>query len=752
MRKAVNPLFIGAKHLTTNGRQIKHVALIKHFGSLSINKTTDEKADFIGLDLETNHLTGELKLLGLWTDEGYNHFTENFLGVIYSYIKMSIYDQKFLVWWNKLDSYVILKQFLLYHSDKKIIARALEHYGKISADWNKQSADWTVKPVISVEINGVEFGIYHAIRSSIQFFIKKGDDVKKIWAYDVAQMYQAGLEKEAKGRFDWYSKVDQSAHLVDWQRFEKDDHYKNEIVLKSNMLDAKAVHALAYQVLDDFHGAFGAYPRSLISQGSLARSALIAQLKNDGLDPNAEAKQISLNTHTDSIAIQLGNAGLKDFLSLITEAYSAGYIEAIRFGSAKKGAYADIASAFPATVVELFDLRGAQYIKGTGEPHRPKHGYCFIRGKITVPESVIFNPITIKHPLNHTTNIRASGTYLASYILEERDLLIEQGATFENEEWYAIETQGELSPLAKTARSFLALRKKFIAEKNTAQYMAKVAVNSLYGILFECVDTYEEIGEDVKKAGYRAGEFFNPIYATYITAKTRILLSRASIGVEKNGGKIVALMTDSITWNGTPDQLPKEFWKEEKTLGFFEKPEAIKNIVCLGSGRYGFESPSGEHTSRQRGLNAVEELNWKKLLNEAESETHKLKVRALISVGILLGNHEFNYKDLGRIVELDREIELIVGLTKRPLKQNLNIKKMRTHLMDTEAFHIPEYMFGSNDMTLPDLRAEMAKMPYIMRKEKSNMLANKRSKKYYDKNADVIRSKRNARYRRKQNG
>jgi hypothetical protein len=851
--KGINSLFIGREHLNLEGRDIKHISLIRKFGILSPNKTSNEPMEFIGLDLETDHKTGELKLLGFWEDNNYSYFTNNFLSVIYNYVKKSIYDNKNIVWWNRLDPFIILKQFLIIQKDNEIVNRALMHYGKIPAEWDNKNKKFIVKPVISVIVGDKEFGIMNAIRSSIQFYIKKDDEIKTCWAYDVAQMYMSGLEKEATSRFSYYSKVDESAHLVSWALFEIDDDYKHNIVLKSNMLDARAVTDLAKETLKEFYTAFKAYPKTLISQGSLARSALMAQLNNMGLDAPKEARKIGIYRHIDKIFIQLGADKAKNLLSLVTEAYSAGYIEAIRFGYAEKGAHADIASAYPATIVQLYDLTGAKYEYGKGIPERAKKGYTFIRGYVDVPESVTFNPITIKHPVFKETNIRASGYYRASYTIEERDFMESQGATFNDEEWFKIETNGNLSPLAKVAQEFIELRKRLLAENNSAQYMAKIASNSLYGILFEAVDTYEEgtfkktyeetikdnfykdilkhwrkkidftglekdlkyyLGndypkirsmwhgeskshpEDVKsqleyegiflksdhpadilleindlyrietkkvqreeiventvlKSGYRAGEFFNPIYATFITAQTRILLAKGALEIENNGGKVIALMTDSITWQGTPDQLPNEYVKEEKTLGYFEKPDTVSDIICLGAGRYGFKTEKGYMVTKQRGLAVSDNLDWKEILNNSNDLKYITKTRALVSVGMILGNHEYKVPDLGRIVEVDREVDLIVGLTKRPLKEELDINKMKHGLIDTVSFHIGRGMLGNNDLTLPELRDKLKRMQYELKADKVKRQTNQRQKRFYEDNKQRIRQEKRDYMRNKRAG
>src|SRR5690606_41432597 len=95
--------------------------------------------------------------------------------------------------------------------------------------------------------------------------------------------------------------------------------------------------------------------------------------------------------------------------------------------------------------------------------------------------------------------------------------------------------------------------------------LTKTIINSLYGITYELTPIYEiSDDEDIQKTGLRAGDFFNPIFASYITAKTRCLLSDASMNIIENGGKIYFHMTDSIIYKGILD---KKYYKEEKTEG-----------------------------------------------------------------------------------------------------------------------------------------------------------------------------------------
>src|SRR5690606_32945795 len=133
---------------------------------------------------------------------------------------------------------------------------------------------------------------------------------------------------------------------------------------------------------------------------------------------------------------------------------------------------------------------------------------------------------------------------------------------------------------------------------NVLADLTKTIINSLYGITYQLTPIYDISDNDIRKYGLRAGDFFNPVFASYITAKTRCLLSDASMNIIENGGKIYLHMTDSIIYNGILD---KEYYREEKTLGYFEKPEKINDVIILGAGRYEYRK-NGKYIIKNRGF------------------------------------------------------------------------------------------------------------------------------------------------------
>ena len=876
MARRPNELFIGTDYLSVEGNSNKHPALIRLYANPNVKKITNEPLNVIGLDIETNHLTGEMKLLGVYDGE-YQYYTDKFLSVIVSLVHKAKGQQKALAYWNRLDPLTMYRVLLSELKDDESRNRSMDRYGRVGGEYDKKHGRWDVPPVLELELDDGElFGIKQVIRSSVQFYYKRpwDEDIQTVWAYDIAQLFPGHLEKEAS-RFKWYSKVSEEAHVVDWERFDNDKQYRNDVVLYSNKLDARACYELAYIIQEDFYSAFNAYPRNLISQGALARAAVVAELvkkyENDFQDDkeldkkiSEEFRSIGIMNYYDEWAEKFGAETMKDLYALSCEAYSGGQIDAIHYGSAGKGWYADIASAYPGIIQNLDDLRGAEIKQGKGAPPKPEHGYVLIRGTVHIPQGVDYHPLTVKHPVYQDTNIRPVGTFKGAYIYEEREYLRARGATFEDEVWYHIKTAGKKSVLAEVCERFIDLRRELQEQNSSSEYMAKISANSLYGILYEAVDTHEErevektyvetvegfykevfepyrknldlteikeelkyrldneyqkvlqrwhnanaytspeelkmelkeqgvhlendhpadilmevdtlyqneqtkyertyTTEEVRRNGYRAGEFWNPIYATIITAKTRLLMSKASDAIAKNGGKPIVLMTDSITWEGQKDDMPQELWRSEKTLGYFEEPEPVYNIVCLGTGRYGFEMSDGSYVSKRRGLNATDihspdgvvlgGFDWNvalDIMKENKTDEVDMNVRMLNTIGIILHRKDLTYKDIARIVEEKRTVKALAGLHKRWLNLPDNdIGVLKERLVKTDPIILAPGMFGENtvpDLSLPILRKEMMEKKLITKKQRKRKTSKKTSNKHYGGNKEKILKKYRENYR-----
>ena len=814
MARRYNELYLGNEFLNIQGREIKHVGLMREFGNVNVNKVSDDPLKLVTMDLETNHLTAELKLLGVWDGTVYtprDYKNSNFLVTLFNLVEKVFWTKgnNALGYWNKLDPFILYKQFLLLFNDERQ-DYSMKRYGKISGEWDSVEGVWTIRPVCQVTITRghrtFKFGIKNVIRSSVQFFYYEviGGKCKQLnnekyiintlWAFDIAPLYKYNLAKEMKARkklFPYYSKVDKSAHLVDWDRYEIDENYRENIVLLSNKFDAMAVYDLGTLLINDFKKAFHYYPTQLISSGAIARASIVATLRwkysniyTDSKDVNKaiknDLKAIGLMNYYDIWHFQMqDDTALKDMFCLFYEAYSGGMIEAIRYGLIKSGYYSDLASAYIKHIIDLMDLRDSKVTHGVGEPPHIDNSYCFIRGTVEIPLHINYHPITVKHVTNRETNVRAVGTYKGSYTINERDYLIELGAAFIDEVWYNIETKGDRSPLGLVTENLTKLRYEAIERGDSAEYLLKTAAASIYGITYEATNTFIESDQlEIIKNGYRGGEFLNPLFATWITAETRLQMSRATNNIDDNGGKPVILMTDCIFWEGEANALDKKFIRDKKTLGFFETPVAFSEMACLGSGRYSYiDSKKGYVTTKNRGLNVVDfhrpegiELgvyNWINALKLAEATDSlkiNVKVRLLISVGMILHSKydkfdkegklikaSYTVQDLGKVVTESREVDLVTGLTKRILSHPINnVKDITQGSISTESIYYAFGMKGDGklvDQTLPILREEVQKLEVKTAKKRDLTNRSKASLKYNETHKVDILTTERAKYK-----
>jgi len=242
------------------------------------------------------------------------------------------------------------------------------------------------------------------------------------------------------------------------------------------------------------------------------------------------------------------------------------------------------------------------------------------------------------------------------------------------------------------------------------------------------------------------------------------LLARACLEVEKKGGQPILIMTDSIFWKGTADMLPADMVRYPKTVGYFEPPERVTDMVCLGSGRYGYKTAKGYMQSKKRGLNAVDihdpdglqmdEFNWLsalEIMKKTNSDKILVTVRVLVSVGMVLHNSAYNVLDLGRVVEEIREVDAIVGRTKRVYNADLkDATLLSTQLVTTTPIYLFPSMFGDGniiDQTLPELRAEMMKLMCVTSEDKIKNSKRKYSNKYYKEKKAEIDAERNNKYK-----
>lgn len=772
--KKLNSL-VSEEAIARGGRVSKHPSVIRYHSIPSNGDLISQPKPFISLDIESDHETGEMHLLGCYNGKKYWFYEENHLSGFVQVIDYCEFNHHSLSYWSKFDPVQLLR-LLIIDLDPEEQLIALRYYTKIMASWNKKKATWEERPTVERKIRNKVFGISASIRASLQFFIRQEDseNIGNVWAYNIAPFYAENLKKTAKRYgFDWYSKMSEKEHLLnkdDWERFH---HPKNKLdeafrkdVLKSNELDAKLAWYLTMKLQNDFASVYyGRYPASLISSGSFTRASLMAYTeevnKKDFGGKAYKAKvmddlqSIGIKYHEQNWKDQLGEEIFKDFYSLCHEIYWGATIECYGYGYFERAFTADLSGAYPSTENELLDLRHSVIDYGVGlPPDEEKHTYVMIRGTVNIPDHTEYHPFLIRNPVHDTGNIHPTGRFRSCYWKTERDLGLEMGIYFENEEWYRITTKGQLSVIAGCSRSLQKIRFDLRAKNDPNEFRPKQENSGLYGINFEATPIYKTVGKDLVYDGLRGGKYLNSIYASRITSQTRCKMSRACIEIRKAGGKPIWVQTDAVSWLGKVSDLSKELWREEKTIGYFEKPSEIRDMISLGAGRYEYSKLNKEtgewdnYTAKSRGVYLEEikgadgitigNVRWKDELKRLTNDKIILHMKTLITPGMILGNKDYTVKDLGRIVVVKKELDPISGRNKRKIDKIKDLSSLATTHYWSEPIPVSDGLILGEDLidnTLPILREELKtkKFKDVSKQEKSRHRTEDQKKEYREK-------------------
>ena len=647
-----------ALHTVSSNFKLLHHLLISRYSKVTLHHT-NTMFGMVGLDIETDHTTGKPKLLGYSYEDGYYFSVENptlvdLFGTVNSLINNKRGTN--LVTWGNLDITCIIRLFDPNEDERNRIKSGL--------GGNFSKGEWIAEPPLLREVNGTPFFIDHYISGrSLRLGVIHKNRSYSIWIYNISQFYPTTIAETAKALgFDW-TNYDRDTHLVDWNRFTADPDYR-VLVIESNRQDAEIVRKMATNLANTFNNVFGAYPKLLVSAGSLADGAVSKLLSVDDYASN-NWRHLRYTTFKGSPFIDLAE-------SILSEAYSAGYVDQFGIGYYERAFTADISSAYPDKIRRLPDLRNFRIFAGKGDPslkisELEDSGWrvftAAIRGTVTIPEHLKFHPITVKTAQRQ--NIRPLGTFNAAYMLEERTFCIEWGARFTSEVWTLFATkEWKTAPIARVSEKLQELRSDFIRKRQNAatdeeamlfdgmQYTVKVVDNSLYGKNVMTVSIVEDIDGKPTTTGFRAGDRFNQLYGAWITATTRIQLAEACMALDKAGSRPIMAMTDAVYWSGNKDDLPFESIAKVKTAGYFESPETIDDFYVVKTGQYeyrkghvfdhkvrGLNMPYEDRSSKESFYRkTIKEWAAEKLTWHPEDIEIPIRTRKLMTIGM----HDLN--------------------------------------------------------------------------------------------------------------
>ncbi len=581
----------------------------------------DKSYKFNSIDVET--VDNELFIFG-YTLNGEYCYTENdFYDVFHNLLIESIREKCDILTWSRYDNTHILKMLLSKIDNEEEIYKILRRVGKVT-------------PVLSYKYKNFDFVLKNIIKDCFIFEVNDGHNKpKRITIYNLKNLYQSGLEKVAENYgLDYYSKLGEEYHIIDKKRYYNDSEYR-KMVLLSNELDNRVIIDIAKIMLENFKKFAGVYPKTIFTNGSIARSYLLAYKE-------IKVKDLQFKSLFNK------SVYFNELLDYSMRSYHGGKIESYVLGYIPKAKIIDITSAYPYALSKLPKLTNKVHYH-TGTKFLNEFYYAFIRCDIIINNADFIHPVIVKNPINHS-NISPYG-YIENVIITkiEYDYLIENGINVMVKDYYGIKHIDGVYPYKNLVYHLFENRLKYKKSNVSVSEMFKTIINSLYGITYELTDIYKESDDDIFWEGYRAGDFFNPVIASYITAFIRTYLSRVSYNIVKNGGEVFLNMTDSIIYNG---EVTLDVFSDKKVLGKFEMPTEIKDIIILGAGRYEYrEEFSNKYVIKNRGFSVTRKD--KSFYSDFDlRDKFTIKTREFVS-SFKATTKKFSFREMGHLLDSD---------------------------------------------------------------------------------------------------
>lgn len=601
----------------------------------------DTKYDFNTLDIET--LDNELFLLGVTINDIYTTTLDNFYTFINDFFISCLQNNKDILSWSKYDNTFIIKTLLGSFSDEDKIV-ILSRVNKIT-------------PLFKYKYKTFYIEVTNVIKDSVILtIIDKYNNKKKLTLYNFKNLFETDLKTTAEDyKIDYYSKIGLEYHIIDPLRFNTDEVYRAG-VYRSNELDNRVLKDIACKLLENFKNITGVYPKTLFTAGSLARSYLLT------------LKDFNFNFKSIFFKDPLYNT----LLDYSMRSYHGGKIESYILGYVPYAKTIDITSAYPYAMSILPKLTN-KILYSKDITKLKNYYYAFINCTIKIDDIALIHPTVIPSPINYT-NISPYGTFEAVITKIEYDYLLDNNASVIVKDYIAVEHINEY-PYKNMIGTLFTNRINNITTNLALSGLFKTILNSLYGITYELTDLYNETDNTIIWRGYRAGDFFNPLIASYITAITRTSLSSVSNHIIKNGGKVFLNMTDSIIYNGN---ITLDIFSKNKILGKYGYPLDIKDIIILGAGRYEYYNDfSKEYIIKSRGFNV--KIRNKSFYKDLDLSNPVHITNKTLVTFYRATTKKFNTKQLGHLID-DEYIINPFNLGGKRIINNLkvNLKKEYT--------------------------------------------------------------------------
>lgn len=398
--------------------------------------------------------------------------------------------------------------------------------------------------------------------------------------FDIAQYFrmslfkcvvQYGLEDEDFKEWNHAEHNLDKEHMI--KEFKKDKKLIEFYAIKDCQYCAK-LGRMFYDKLKES----GFYPENFYSGGSLAQDYFLQKCyvprvlykSKDGIKSTVPIQALEYAQHS----------------------YKGGRFEVLERGYQKECYKYDLSSAYPYQIAQLIDIN-----KGVWK-HTKRFERIATYGFYKIKVVCDYNNISPYMKYEHNVAIFPVGAFI-DYVTQEelRLYLSHKNSIIEILDGWVYYPSFKIYPFKKEIED-LYNKKAFYKDKDKAlSFVYKLLMNAFYGKFAQAVKN-------------KTGKLWNPIYASVITANTRLQLYKTVEGVED---QIIAFHTDSIM-----SKIPLTYNKEV-FLGSWVF-EGQGELIILQSGVYSFRDKSGKITLGSRGFkrkNLFDELKTKERLVDA---------------------------------------------------------------------------------------------------------------------------------------
>lgn len=378
--------------------------------------------------------------------------------------------------------------------------------------------------------------------------------------FDIAQFYEMSLDNALKK----YLNLEKTEYPHRAELNTNPDIWESDIdaIIAYNLDDSRKTGLLAEFLQNNIKELFHFNPRSYVSKASLTKD-LVRQV---GYVP--EVRKVP-----------------KGALKCAFYSYKGGRFEVLQRGHFPDTELYDINSAYSSIIRTLPDVTLGEWVKVRDFNPEYEIGFylcnVYVLPAFICPITYLLKGVLTTFPAGHFK------TYLTfdEIVAYEKYALIEVVYG-----WEFRPSEIEL-PFMKYIDDLFIQKQQY--QKTDYQYdLVKKMMNSLYGCFYE---------KHVEEKRITPGILFNPVYASVITAKCRIMLFQKAV---KHSDHVIALQTDSILFD------KKVHIPTSKKLGAWDL-EATGDAVVLQSGIYQIAGKL-----RSRGMQRANKVNFNDTLYE----------------------------------------------------------------------------------------------------------------------------------------